>query len=180
MHMTEYETTVVIRPDIGGDAVEVTLDKLRDVVKTKGGKLLAISHWGKKKLAYEIKKHTRGIYVHSHFLGGNQLVQELERNLRISDNVLRFMTIRMAEDVAVESREEKEYVKPAYDADNGNDDADDDLEFGADNDDDRGRGRDRDRDRGDRDDRDDRGRSSSRGPSRNDNDDAPRGDKEEA
>lgn len=154
MHMTEYETIAVIRPDIGGDAVETTLDRLREVVKAQGGKLLGIDHWGKKKLAYEIKKHTRGIYVHTHFLGGNKLVQELERNLRISDNVLRFMTIRMAEDVAADTREEKAYVRPQYDADTGADDTEDDLDFGG-QDDDRGRGRDRD-DRGR--DRDDRGR----------------------
>jgi small subunit ribosomal protein S6 len=150
MQLTEYETTVVIRPDIGGDAVEGTLDRLRDVLRNGGGKLLAINHWGKKKLAYEIKKHARGIYVHTHYLGGNVLVQELERNLRISDNVLRFMTIRMAEGVAVDEREEKAYVRPQYDVEEP---GGDEPEFGAEEEySARGdRDRDRDRDRGDRD-----------------------------
>lgn len=144
MHLTEYETTVVIRPDIGGDAVETTLDRFRDVVKNSGGKLVAINHWGKKKLAYEIEKHTRGIYVHTHYLGGNTLVAELERNMRISDNVLRFLTVRLAENVGADEREEKAYVRPQYEADDqGNDD---DVEFGADEE--FGRDRDRDRDRG--------------------------------
>lgn len=117
MSLTEYETTVVIRPDIGGDAVEATLDKVRDVVKNRGGKLLAINHWGKKKLAYDIAKHARGVYVHTQFLGGSKLVAELERNLRINDNVLRFLTIRIAQNVSDEGREEQEYVRPSYEVD---------------------------------------------------------------
>lgn len=116
MLMTEYETTVVMRPDLTGDVIESTLDRVREVVKTQGGKLLAIDHWGRKKLAYEIKKQARGIYVHTQYLGGKGLVAELERNLRISDNVLRYETIRVARDVDPSGREEKQYVRPQYEA----------------------------------------------------------------
>ena len=77
MHLTEYETTVVLRPELGGDAVEQTLDRVRDVVKTNGGKLIAINHWGKKKLAYDVKKQSRGIYVQTQYLGGQGMVAEL-------------------------------------------------------------------------------------------------------
>lgn len=116
MLMTEYETTVVLRPDLGGDAVETTLDRVREVVKTGGGKLLAINHWGKKKLAYEIKKNVRGIYVQTQFLGPSNLVAELERNLRISENVLRYLTIQVAKGVDATAKEEKAYVRPSYEA----------------------------------------------------------------
>jgi small subunit ribosomal protein S6 len=116
MLMTEYETTMVMRPDLGGDAIETTLDRVREVVKTQGGKLISIDHWGKRKLAFEIKKQVRGVYVHAHFLGEKGLVAELERNLRISDNILRYETIRMARDVDATSRDEQAYVKPQYEA----------------------------------------------------------------
>ena len=116
MLMTEYETTMVMRPDLGGDAIETTLDRVREVVKTGGGKLLAINHWGKKKLAFDIKKQARGIYVHAQYLGQKGLVAELERNLRITDNVLRYETIRVATEVDPSTREEKAYVKPQYEA----------------------------------------------------------------
>ncbi len=116
MLMTEYETTMVMRPDLGGDAIETMLDRVREVVKTQGGKLLALDHWGKKKLAFEIKKQARGIYVHAQYLGQKGLVAELERNLRISDSILRYETIRMAKDVDPVTREEKAYVKPQYEA----------------------------------------------------------------
>ena len=115
MYMTEYETTVVLRPDMGGDAVETVIDRMREVVRGQGGKLLSINHWGKKRLAYEIDKQTRGIYVNTHFLGPSGLVSELERNLRISDSVMRYLTVRMADKIRPDEREEREYVKPAYD-----------------------------------------------------------------
>jgi len=115
MHFTEYETTVVLRPDIGGELIEATLDRVRKAV-ADGGKMLAINHWGKKRLAYEIAKHSRGIYVHTQYLGGGGLVAEVERNLRLSENVLRFLTVRLSEDVAEADREAIEYVVPEYDA----------------------------------------------------------------
>jgi small subunit ribosomal protein S6 len=116
MHLTEYETTVVVRPDVGGDAIEATLDRVREAVKGRGGKLIAINHWGKKRLAYPIKKHTRGVYVHAQYLGQGDLVAEVERNLRISDTVLRFLTVKVAIEVDPASKEEQAYTKPAYEA----------------------------------------------------------------
>jgi small subunit ribosomal protein S6 len=115
MLLTEYETTVVMRPDIGGDLIEATLDRVRNAV-ADGGKLIAINHWGKKRLAYEVERHTRGVYVHTHYLGGGGLVAEIERNLRLSENVLRFLTVRLADGIEAETRETVAYVQPAYDA----------------------------------------------------------------
>lgn len=142
--MTEYETTVVVRPDISGDVIEATLDRVREAVKKSGGKLVALNHWGKKKLAYPIAKHTRGIYVQAHYLGQGGLVAEVERNLRISESVLRFMTIKIGQDVIADERQEKEYVRPAYEAQA--EEPDDEPIFGRDD------RRDRERDRDDRDD----------------------------
>jgi small subunit ribosomal protein S6 len=117
MLMTEYETTLVVRPDVGGDVIESTLDRVRDAVKSRNGKLLAINHWGKKKLAYPIMKHNRGIYVHTVYLGRDDMVTEIERNLRIADSVLRFLTVKVETGVDPESRREQDYVAPQYDAD---------------------------------------------------------------
>ncbi len=116
MFLTEYETTVVVRPDVGGDAVEATLDRVREAVRSRGGKLLAINHWGKKRLAYPIKKHARGTYVHAQYLGQKDLVAEVERNLRISDTVLRFLTVKVAIEIDPATREEKSYTRPQYEA----------------------------------------------------------------
>jgi small subunit ribosomal protein S6 len=143
--MTEYETTMVVRPDISGDVIEATLDRVREAVKKSGGKLVAINHWGKKKLAYPIAKHTRGIYVQAHYLGQGGLVAEVERNLRIQESVIRFLTVKLAEDITADQREEKEYVKPTYEMEA--DVPDDEPMFG-------GREDRRERDRDDREDGD--------------------------
>ena len=116
MLMNHYETTVVLKPDVGGDTIEAALDRVRDVVTSQGGTLLEIDHWGKKRLAYEIQKHTRGIYVHTQFLGKGPMVAELERNLRINNNILRFLTIKTKAGVNPAEAEVKEYVKPEYGA----------------------------------------------------------------
>jgi small subunit ribosomal protein S6 len=113
--MNEYETTMVLRPDINGEIVEAMLDKVRGTLNTTG-KLLAINHWGKKRLAYEIEKQSRGIYVHAHYLGGGEAVAEIERNLRLSESVLRFLTVKIEDSVDPASKEAREYVAPAYDA----------------------------------------------------------------
>lgn len=122
MFLTEYETTLVLRPNITGDTIEATLDKIRNTVNA-GGKLLAINHWGKKRLAYEIAKQTRGIYVHTHYLGGGQIVAEIERNLRLSEDVIRFLTVKVADEVTPDGRETQDYVAPVYQA--GDDTVDD-------------------------------------------------------
>lgn len=154
MLMTEYETTVVVRPDVSGDQVETALDRVRDVIKKQGGKLVEIEHWGKKKLAYPMARHPRGIFVRTHFLAEGGLVSELERNLRLNENILRFMTIKVADRVEAESLQEKEYVAPSYDE---AEELDDDFEASADHDDDSDRYRDDGGRRGERDRRDDDG-----------------------
>lgn len=116
MLVNEYETTLILRPELAGEAIESTLDRVRDSVKKMDGTLLEINHWGRKKLAYPIAKQTRGIYIHTHYLGKDNLVAELERNLRISDSVMRYLTIRMEADITATEREVKDYVTPEYNA----------------------------------------------------------------
>jgi len=110
--MNEYETTVILNPDLNLDALEGALDRARDSIKKSGGKILAVEHWGRRRLAYEIKKYGKGFYVHFQYLGANDLVSELERNLRITPSVLRFLTLKTAGRVDPTSREEKEYARP--------------------------------------------------------------------
>jgi small subunit ribosomal protein S6 len=111
MQLTEYETTLVLTPDLTVDGIERSLERVRTAVG-RGGKLLAINHWGRRKLAYEIAKHSRGIYVHTHYLGNGAVVSELERNLRISEDVLRYLTVKLADDVHPDSRDAHQYVAP--------------------------------------------------------------------
>jgi small subunit ribosomal protein S6 len=123
MLMNEYETTVILKPDLGGDDIEAALDRIRDVVSKEGGKLLNVEHWGRKRLAYDIQKYNRGLYVQAQYLGAGGLVAELERNIRISSAFLRFLTVKVEDEVTADSREVVEYVRPSYEAEDAEEEA---------------------------------------------------------
>src|SRR5688572_23665827 len=97
--MREYETVFLVKPDLTDDAVDKIKDRVRGIVSRDGGKMIRFTVWGKKKLAYPIAKQNRAIYVHAHYLGGGALVSEIERNLRIVDEVTRYISSRIADDI---------------------------------------------------------------------------------
>ena len=95
----EYETIYILRPDVGNDAAEKIVERAKDVIARLGGTLTKLDNWGKRKLAYPIHKNTRGIFVYLKYVGFNDLVAELERNLRLLDEVVRFQTVLLDEDI---------------------------------------------------------------------------------
>jgi len=114
-HLREYETLFLLKPDLTDDNVDKIKDRVRGIVDREGGKMIRFTIWGKKKLSYPIEKQTRAIYVHAHYLGGAALVAEIERNLRIVDEVSRYISTRLADDVDPDTRETLEDVKMAGD-----------------------------------------------------------------
>ena len=92
--MTKYECAVVLSPAIGADGVEGSTKKYKNIITTHGGSLTAIDDWGKRPLAYEINFHREGYYHFYRFEGGNELINELNRQLRIDENVIRHMIVR--------------------------------------------------------------------------------------
>ena len=95
----EYETIFILKPDVSNDVIGATNTKIRGVVEAGGGTLLKIENWGRRKLAYEVKKQLKGIYIFFRYLGNPGLVEEVERNLRLTDVVIRQYSIKMAENV---------------------------------------------------------------------------------
>ena len=116
MFLREYETTIILRSDLPPSVLDSAIERVRDTVNNNGGKMLEINHWGKKKLAYDIQKQSRGVYFYTNFLGEGPTVKELERTMKLSDNILRFLTVQLSAKVDPETRKVKEYVKPQYDA----------------------------------------------------------------
>lgn len=100
----EYETIFILRPDISNEAIGAVNTKIRGVVEAGGGRLLKVENWGRRKMAYEVKKQLKGIYLFWSFLGDPGLVEEVERNLRLSDQVIRYYSVKVAENVDVASR----------------------------------------------------------------------------
>ena len=99
----EYETIYILRPDIDPDAADKVASRIAEVVTRENGKLVKVENWGRRKLAYDIAKHKRGVYTYVKFLGGGALVNELERNLRMLDTVIRYQTVLLRSDVVAET-----------------------------------------------------------------------------
>ncbi len=114
-HFREYETLFLVKPDLSDENVDKIKDRVRSIVDREGGKMIRFTVWGKKKLSYPIEKQNRAIYVHAHYLGGSALVAEVERNLRILDEVPRYLSTRIADGIDPDTRETLEDVKLAGD-----------------------------------------------------------------
>ncbi len=103
----EYETMIVIRPDLDDAVTTGIIEKLEGVVVDKQGTILLRDDWGKRKLQYPIAKQQKGHYVMLNYLVGPDVIAELERRIRIDDNVIRFLTVKVAESVDVPTRLEQ-------------------------------------------------------------------------
>jgi len=103
--MRKYETVFISDPDLKDTARLELFDKVRNIIAKENGILLDFDEWGNKKLAYEIKKKLRGHYVCVTYGGTGELVKELERNFRLSDDVLKFMTLLLSDDVTKQQLE---------------------------------------------------------------------------
>jgi small subunit ribosomal protein S6 len=95
----EYETIYILRPDVDADAAERVQARVADALERERGKLVKVEAWGRRRLAYPIGNQRRGVYVYMKFAGGGGLVAEVERNLKLQDAVIKFMTVQTAENV---------------------------------------------------------------------------------
>jgi small subunit ribosomal protein S6 len=113
--LREYETIFLVKPDLTDDNVDKLKERVRGIVSREGGKVIRFTVWGKKKTLYPIAKQPRAIYVHANFLGDTRLVAEIERNLRNYDEVTRYLSVKLADEVDPESRPVLEDLKLAGD-----------------------------------------------------------------
>ena len=104
MLMREYETLYIVRPDLADENLAQLNERLTGVLAREGAKILRLEVWGKKKLAFEVKKNPKGIYFNLKYLSPPQVVAEFERNLRMIEPVIRYQTIKVAENVDVDER----------------------------------------------------------------------------
>ena len=100
--MRRYETVVIAHPSLSQEDRQPLLDKLTDLIPEPQGLLIKLDPWGQKRLAYEIKKQTRGFYILVEYCGDGALVKELERNIRLDDRALKYMTVCIEPEVDLE------------------------------------------------------------------------------
>lgn len=93
--MRKYETFFIVDPDLPDDVTASVDEKFQSIITAQGGIVMGYTPWGKKKLAYPVKKRSRGLYVLTEYAGGPALVAELERNMRLDERVLKFITVKL-------------------------------------------------------------------------------------
>ena len=94
--MNKYESVVIINPTVDEEGVKSLVAKFTDLINTDG-KVEKVDDLGKRKLAYEVKKQKEGYYQVCNFEANPELIKELERNYRITDEIIKFMTIKVDE-----------------------------------------------------------------------------------
>lgn len=95
--MSSYELVFIIRPDVATEQVEKATAKVVDLVKSSDGKVVKNEQWGLRSLAYRIKKHRKGYYVMLGLDIDGSKIAEIERTMRLSDDIIRFLTIKVDE-----------------------------------------------------------------------------------
>lgn len=91
--MRRYETILIAHVDLSEDELTTLIDRYGTVVTGQKGILVKVERWGKRRLAYLINKQARGFYILIDYAGESAVVNELERNLKIDDKILKFMTV---------------------------------------------------------------------------------------
>lgn len=100
----EYETTYILRPNTSNEGVAEVNTRIKGIIESMGGKIIKVDNWGKRRLAYEVAKERKGIYLYWQYLAQPGVVEETERNLRMLDSVIRYLTVKVDEDVDVGAR----------------------------------------------------------------------------
>lgn len=97
--MRTYEVAFVAAPTLTPEELDAFIAQMRAVVEGKNGKVVKVDNWGKKSLAYKIKRFRDGYYVILSLEADGAIIAELERRFRVADHVIRFLSIRIDEDM---------------------------------------------------------------------------------
>lgn len=130
--MRTYEVVFISAPSTADDELAKLTSQLEHVVTDKGGKVVKIDNWGRKKLAYRIDKFDEGLYTLLYLEGSGNEIAELERRLRVTDFVIRHITVRTDEDLKradkmKAKRKNQNAPRPAEDDFDDDIDIDDDM-----------------------------------------------------
>lgn len=115
--MRRYETLVVLNPELPEAQTRETIDRAKRLLTNAGAEDFEVQEWGMRDLSYEIRKHKRGYYVLLEYKATPELVKELERNLKIADEVLRFISVAATKYARKRSPEGEETVETETETD---------------------------------------------------------------
>lgn len=107
--MRRYETIFILRPDSGEPQIKEAIKRYEGIIAAGAGEMIETEEWGSRELAYKIKGERRGFYVRLDYVSPGPVMNEVERNLRLSDTVLRYLSVLVDDDAdVVKAREELE------------------------------------------------------------------------
>jgi len=111
--MPIYESIFIINSNLTDEETAGVIKKMQDVVAKQGGEMLKFEDWGKKKLAYEVKKQKRGHYAFLQFKGTPAAISELERTYKMTDAVIKFLSVKLEKELRVKAPPKPKKEKPA-------------------------------------------------------------------
>ena len=90
-----YETMYILRPDLAEPDLDIAITKYKTLLEEKGAEELTIQNRGKRRLAYEVKKNREGIYIQMNYTAPPVAVETMEKSMKLSDEVIRYMTLKV-------------------------------------------------------------------------------------
>lgn len=103
---TTYETMYILRSDLGEEQTEQAITKYQNLLTEQGAENIELQNRGKRRLAYEINRQREGIYIQMNYQGPGKMIAPLERAMRLSEEVIRYLTIK--QEVPEETADEEE------------------------------------------------------------------------
>jgi small subunit ribosomal protein S6 len=97
--MELYESLFIIRPSISDEETNALIEKMKTVAERTGAQFIKSENWGRKKLAYEVRRERKGTYVYFYFKAPNHTVGELEHAYRLEDNIIKFLTVHLEKEL---------------------------------------------------------------------------------
>ncbi len=111
--MRVYEELFIVKPDTPEEEVDGFVEQIQHVITNGKGTVDKTDKWGTRKLAYRVQKYNEGIYVLIQFTSSPELVKEVERRMRVSDQVIKFITVRIDEKLKKIEKRKKARAKRA-------------------------------------------------------------------
>jgi len=101
--MRRYEALIVLDPDMVDDEVKALSERYSGIIKDHSGEIIKIEDWGTKKLAYLVRKKDKGRYILFDFVSGPELISELERQFKITEDVMKYLSVKLDDEVDLEA-----------------------------------------------------------------------------
>ncbi len=95
--MRRYETLFIIDPELTDEGLKDVAEKFKNIILADKGHIIKYDEWGKRKLAYPVRKREYGFYVLLDYCGPSDIVNELERNMRIDERILKYITVKLSD-----------------------------------------------------------------------------------